>query len=342
MFQSGKKIFGSLLIILAIPLFLGCAKNRQQNPTEPAPQIKPDLPTESAPIEPILVEPVELAPGPGDYDFSLEHDELTRIYKVHVPSSYNKNKPASLILAFHGGLGNGEIMSEYYNFVEESDNKGFIVVFPTGANRFGDKFATWNAGLCCGHAVKSGSDDVGFVKKMLKDIKNKFSIDGKKIYATGMSNGGMFSYRLACEMSDEFAAIAAVAGAKSTTSCNPEKPMPVLHIHAVNDDRVLFKSERGPGDSIGASYIPVRETIDWWIKYNKCKDNPVRVFENSGAYCDSYGDCADNSEVKLCITSEGKHSWPGTQKPRKNADDPSQAFSATKMIWNFFEKHPIK
>ncbi|MEA1924864.1 MAG: PHB depolymerase family esterase [Candidatus Altiarchaeota archaeon] len=325
MAQLNKKVFGLLLIIAVVMFCSGCVKNRSQTPTETTqpPSTKHTL-------------------GPGDYRFTIEHQGMERFYLMHVPKGYDSSIRNPLILAFHGGLGNGKIMSEHYNFIKESDNEGFIVVFPSGASRFKDKLATWNAGVCCGYAVKSGSDDVGFVKKILKDVENKFSIDENRIYATGMSNGGMFSYRLACEMSDDFAAIASVAGTKNTISCNPSRPVPVLHIHAVDDDHVLFEGGCGPGGTTGVDYSSVPETIEWWAEKNKCARDKVRVFENNGAYCDSYSDCAKDSEVRLCVTSEGGHSWPGGQKPRPEADTPSTAVNATEMIWEFFKKHPMK
>jgi len=78
------------------------------------------------------------------------------------------------------------------------------------------------------------------VKKILEDIKNNFNVDENRIYATGMSNGARFSYRLACEMSDTFAAIAAVSGVKSTISCNPSRPIPILHLKEIN---VIMKKQ---------------------------------------------------------------------------------------------------
>jgi len=274
----------------------------------------------------------------ADYEFTIEHQEIERFYLVHVPFSYNKEEKTPIVLAFHGRYSNGKQMKEYYHLVEKSNEKGFIVIFPTGASRFGDKLASWNVGGCCGYAYEINSDDVGFVKKILEDTKNKFNIDESRVYATGMSNGARFSYRLACEMSDIFAAIAVVAGVKSTGSCNPSKRIPILHIHAIDDELIPF--EGGPGPE-GVDYGSVSDTIDWWVEKNQCTDEKIRVLEVDGAYCDSYSNCAGNSEVELCVTEEGGHSWPGGQKLRLKADTPSTAIDATEVIWEFFENHPM-
>lgn len=178
---------------------------------------------------------------PGDYVRSIKHDGLTRTYRIHVPKSYQTVKATPLLLAFHGGGGDMDYMAndEYYGLISTSEAEGFVVVFPNGYSRFrSGKLATWNAGSCCANARDENIDDVGFIKKLIASVSRELTIDPKRIYAIGMSNGGMMSYHLACEMSDTFAAIAAVAGTDGTLKCHPAKPISVLHIHAKNDDRV--------------------------------------------------------------------------------------------------------
>ncbi|MDO8260950.1 MAG: PHB depolymerase family esterase, partial [Candidatus Magasanikbacteria bacterium] len=171
----------------------------------------------------------------GNYDFSLQIDGLTRKYLLHVPQNYDKNKKTPLVLAFHGGMGTAEIMEANYGLVPKSDKEGFIVAFPNGTSRLSsDKLATWNAGNCCGYAQDNNINDVDFVKAIISDLESKFNIG--KIFATGMSNGGMLSYRLACEMSDTFTAIAAVAGTNNFEGCDPKQPISIMHIHGLKDD----------------------------------------------------------------------------------------------------------
>jgi polyhydroxybutyrate depolymerase len=279
---------------------------------------------------------------PGDYKFTLQQDKTERYYLIHIPKSYNENSN-QLVLAFHGGMGTAEIQRDYYDWVEKSDKEGFAVAFPNGASRFDSgKIATWNAGNCCAYAVESNSDDVEFIKSLIDDIKEKLSID--KIFATGMSNGGMFSHRLACEMSDVFTAIGAVSGTNNYDSCDPESPISVMHIHGLLDDHVLFDGGCGPACKIKAEteFTSVPNTISDWVKKNNCNNNPERVLKNENGYCDLYSKCDDNVQVKLCVAKDGGHSWPGTTlSPSPNAlekDPPSQAFSATDLIWDFFMK----
>jgi polyhydroxybutyrate depolymerase len=282
----------------------------------------------------------------GDYTYVITWGEGLRYYKVHVPQKYSASKKTPLLFAFHGGAGDMEIQSteEYYHQISKSESEGDIVVFPNGFSQFQSaKIATWNAGKCCGLARDKGIDDIGFVKEILKNLSLQLNIDRDRIFATGMSNGAMMSYRLACEMSDVFKAIAPVAGTDNTTACNPSKPISILHIHAKDDDHVLFNG--GAGKPLGGmasvtDFVSVPNTISKWVKLNHCDPTPKRVLEKAGVYCDQYSKCNGGVHVKLCVTDTGGHSWPGGTKPRffPSKEEPSNAISANDIMWEFFNQ----
>jgi polyhydroxybutyrate depolymerase len=276
---------------------------------------------------------------PGDYRFSLQHDGQTRLYRVHVPASYTPLRPASLLLFFHGGGGNMEHAAEdrYYGMVSKSESAGFVAVFPNGYSRLqSGKLATWNAGNCCAGARERNNDDVGFVRDMLARLRTQLNIDAARIFATGMSNGGMFSYRLACEMPDTFRAIASVAGTDGTSVCTPAKSVSVLHIHARDDELVLFNGGAGKDSRTLANFVAVPDSIAKWARIDACSTPPRRVLEVPGAYCESYAPCRGGTEVRLCVTESGGHSWPGGSKVRTGAKG-SDAIAATDLIWDFFQ-----
>ena len=155
-----------------------------------------------------------------------------------------------------------------------------------------------------------------------------------------MSNGAMMSYRLACEMSDVFKAIAPVAGTDNTHRCSPENPVPVLHIHARNDSHVLFDGGAGPGVRDPATvtdFASVPDTVAKWARLNGCAAEPRRVLDKPGAYCEAYSPCQARAEVLLCVTETGGHSWPGGTK-RRGSEPPSQALSANELMWEFFDR----
>ena len=277
---------------------------------------------------------------PGDYTFTIDHDGLARMYRIHVPVKYAPAIPAALLFALHGGGGNMDYQADdaRYGLIAKSDREGYIVVFPNGYSKLkSGKFATWNAGNCCGDARDKNVDDVGFIRQIVSNVARQLNIDQRRIYATGMSNGGMMSYRLACEMPHVFKAIAPVAGTDNTRSCTPKHPVSVLHIHAKNDDHVLFTGGVGPGTrdkSTVTDFTSVAATLAKWVRLNGCPTSPRRILEKAGAYCEVYTPCHGNAQVQLCVTETGGHSWPGTQKTR--GAPASQAISANDVMWDFF------
>jgi polyhydroxybutyrate depolymerase len=280
---------------------------------------------------------------PGDYRFSFQHNGLTRTYRVHLPASYKPAIAVPLLFALHGGGGNMDFQADdaKYGLISKSEHEGFVVVFPNGYSKLpGGKLATWNAGNCCAAARDEQVDDVGFIREVLTRVTQQVNVDYKRMYATGMSNGAMMAYRLACEMSEVFSGIAAVAGTDNTKSCEPDMPVSVLHIHAKNDSHVLFNGGAGP-DSVKASlvtnYVSVADTIVKWTKLNACALPPNRTLNNPAAFCQVYAPCAGGSEVQLCVTETGGHSWPGGEKLR-GSEPPSQAISAVDVMWDFFNR----
>ncbi|MEW6706203.1 MAG: PHB depolymerase family esterase [Pseudomonadota bacterium] len=282
--------------------------------------------------------------GAGTHEFTLRHQGLERKYLVHVPRSYTGQEAVPVLLAFHGGGGSATMMAddELYGIVGKAEALGFIAVFPNGYSRFpGGRLATHNAGHCCGDARDKQIDDVGFVRQVVQQVQRRYRTDTARVYATGMSNGGMMAHRLACEMADTFKAIAAVAGTDNTVACAPSRPVSVLHIHARNDTHVLF--DGGAGDdafrdeSKVTQFTSVPATIDRWVGRNQCSPVVQKVLSVPGAYCERHASCSGGSAVQLCVTETGGHSWPGADRvARKGKEPASQAIDANEVMWQFF------
>lgn len=325
----------SLCLLVTFPAHSGplrdLVKDRwvQKQKNKPAPEAREDIKTPLA---------------RGDYTFKILSSGEARYYKLHVPKSYDPKKPTPLMFAIHGGGGNMEIQADdkYYGQITKSESAGYVVAFPNGSSPFqSGKVATWNAGACCGQARDNKIDDVQFFKDMVKTISGQLNIDPKRIYAVGMSNGGMMAYRLACEMSDTFAGIASVAGTDNTIECKPKRPISVLHIHAKDDDHVLFGGGAGKKAfkdlSAVTEFKSVPDTIQKWVSFNACKSGAKKVLEKNGAFCERYSGCKSETAVQFCVTEGGGHSWPGGTKPRVGAGaTPSTAISANEVIWDFF------
>lgn len=276
---------------------------------------------------------------------SIMHDGLKRKYLIHLPPHYNGNNKLPVVFAFHGGGGDMSMQSDdnKYGLISKANKEGFIAVFPNGYSKFpGGKLATWNAGSCCGEARDKQIDDVGFIKKVVQDITSNYASDRNRFFATGMSNGGMFSYRLACEMSDVFKAIAPVAGTDGVANCKPKNPISILHIHAKNDTHVLFNGGAGEDafkdKTKVTDFTSVPTTISKWASLNSCTGIPQKILQKTGAYCEVYSSCSQGTKVQLCVTESGGHSWPGASSVRRGKEEASQAISANDVMWDFFSK----
>ena len=275
--------------------------------------------------------------APGDYRFSFVHDGLTREYLVHVPKSYRPGHPTPMLVALHGGGGDADFQADdsKYKLISKSEQAGFIAVFPNGYSRFpSGALATWNAGTCCGAAQKNNVDDVGFIREVIHRMERQASLDPRRIYATGMSNGAMMSWRLACE-APEIRAIAPVEGTDNTMACSPAHPVAVIEFHSADDPNVPFNGGVGQGPS-HADFRSVHETQGKWVLLDRASLAQVkRVLTVPGAHCDVHPALRNGAPVELCVTDTGGHSWPGggTQQGRKQ---PSMAISANDLMWNFF------
>jgi polyhydroxybutyrate depolymerase len=288
----------------------------------------------------------QLAPGqkinaPGRYEIHLQIGGRDRMALVHVPRTYDSSKPAPLVMALHGGGGGAIFQADdaKYGLITKSEQAGFIAIFPNGVSETRNgMLATWNAGTCCARARDEKVDDVGFLRALVADVQKRANIAPQRVYAIGMSNGAMMSYRLACDASDVFRGIMAVSGTDNTLACTPRQPVPILHIHAHDDPLVLF--DGGMGDrlrfgDVATEFISVPATIDKWVKLDHADEKSRRVLAVPGAYCDLHPAQPGGAPVELCVTETGGHSWPGGQKARAE-EAPSTAIRANDLMWEFF------
>lgn len=265
---------------------------------------------------------------PGDYRFALQHDGRTRTYRVHVPPGLDFHEPAPLLVALHGGGAGEQANAGLYGLAHESDRQRFVTVFPDAYKAPGSR-AAWNG------ADPASTDDVGFIEKVVDNVFRQLSISRLEIYAAGMADGGSMAYRLACERPHLFRAVASVGGPDPTTQCAPDKPVSVLHFQAKNDAPTVLASLGGAGGSgSGQGTQAAAATAAKWAKLNGCMEAPQRILDMSGAYCEAYSYCRQQTEVRLCVTDGGGPAWPGAPKP--GARPASHAISATSTMWGFF------
>jgi polyhydroxybutyrate depolymerase len=207
---------------------------------------------------------------------------------------------------------------------------------------------TFNGGNCCGYAMNNNVDDVGFVRALLDDLAKVANIDSKRVFATGMSNGGIISYRLASELSDRIAAIAPVGGPMGTETCSPKRPVSVIHFHGTDDDFAPFKGGKGTRSISGTNFFSVEHSIKAWVKADGCPKEPVvtKLPDNADdgmtVTKEVYGPGRDGAEVLLVEIEGGGHTWPGQEPRVRFLGKSTKDISANDMMWEFFEKHPMK
>jgi polyhydroxybutyrate depolymerase len=278
----------------------------------------------------------------GNLTRALNFAGKERSYILHIPPNLDASQSLPLVFVFHGGGGNAENAMRTSGFSSLADKDGFLVVYPNGSGRFDEKLLTWNGGDCCGYAQETNADDVGFVKAILEVVNSIAPVDATRIYATGMSNGGIMSYRLACELSDVFAAIGPVAGTLNYGECDPSEPVSVIHFHGTDDQHLPYEGGVGEKSLVGVDFVSVADSVEFWAGRDGCNPEPVSE-ENGDIRHESYTGCAKNTAVELYTIIGGEHAWPGSEGPGwVGGDRPTSEPDATQVMWEFFEAHPKK
>jgi polyhydroxybutyrate depolymerase len=263
-----------------------------------------------------------------------------RSFRVHVPAGDRGGQPLPLVLMLHGGGGSGEqLQTNSARMDPIAEREGFITVYPDGTGAL----RTWNGGVCCGRAVSDDVDDVGFIAVLLDHLEAELCVDRRRVFATGMSNGGLLSHRLACELSTRIAAVAPVAGTLGIANCQPARPVPVLHIHGTSDGHVPWNGGPGCGPS-GVAFFSVPDTMESWRSRNACGTTTSTYFEQGEGRCTAHEGC--QAKVVLCAIEGGGHSWPGGVGKEPVVSCPadgfqSQDFIASEVAWRFFEENPL-
>ena len=313
--------------------------------SDPDPESAPhDAPTFEATTPPPSTGPFACTGGSktltsGERTVTITSGGLPRTAIVHVPQSYDPTKGTMLVFNFHGFTSDGLEQMVISRMNPASESKNFVVVYPFGVGN------SWNSGDCCGDSWTGGVDDVAYVKALLAKLSADYCVDPKRIYASGFSNGGFFSYRLACEMSDVFAAVAPVSGVEGfpATQCTPTRAVPVLHFHGTSDPVVKYNGGTPiiPLDiTAGISFRSVNETISIWRTKDVCLANAKTIFDHGDTKCVDYGSCKDGAQVTLCTIDGGGHTWPGGV-PIPFLGKTSSSVSATDTMVRFFQAHPL-
>ncbi len=282
----------------------------------------------------------------GTYGGSLmAADGRTRTYVLHVPAGYSADRTYPLVLVFHGGYGTGREIERDTGFDAKADAEGFIVAYPDGID------SNWNDGR---GTADPDIDDVGFVRQLVTSLESQLSVDEARIYATGLSNGGMFTQRLGCELADVLAAIGPAAGpmpAPLLATCRPAQPIAVIGIQGGADPIVplgggTVKSIALLGIGKGGEVASATETMRLWAHANGCNapatiSHPAPIVDD-GTSLDihTYTGCKGSADVVYYIVQGMGHNWPPKRLLSLITGPSSRNLHATDVIWAFFKAHP--
>ena len=257
---------------------------------------------------------------------------VTREYIMYVPSTYESKDSLPLMLIFHGWTMSANDQMDMSDMRALADSEKFILVYPQGT--VFDRATHWNVGSW---TTGSTSDDLGFVDELIHHLSSSHNIDMKRIYAAGYSNGGFFSQELACNLSNNIAAIGTVVANMSTRTkdnCNPTHPTPLVTISGTKDKEVSYDGTNFEGQ------ISHNEVLNYWVNYNQTDASPIisdlpniNTTDGSTVKHYHYKNGKNNVEIEHYKVINGGHDWPGTFG---NMD-----INANSIIWNFVSKFDL-
>ncbi len=261
---------------------------------------------------------------------SIKSNNIMRKFRLYVPNSYT-GQAVPLILNLHGYTSNSTQQKQYTNFMPIADTAKFLMVFPDGKAPAGNQY--WNAGF------GGQENDVLFMSDLIDSLDLFYNIDLNSVYSCGMSNGGIMSYYLACNLPNRIAAIASVTGSMLNTwfTCAPTRPFPVMEIHGTADGTVNYNGD--------ATFAPIDSVVKKWRIHNNCNTAPitfsvpnVNTSDNSTAVNYKYVNGNMGATFELYKVTGGSHSWPGAFPVIANTN---QDFNASVEIWRFFRQYKL-
>jgi polyhydroxybutyrate depolymerase len=268
---------------------------------------------EGTPAEP----PCAAAAAGVSTAITIRSGAVDRRALVHVPA-HRADRKMAVVMVLHGAQSDGPSMERYSGMTQLSDERGFIVVYPSAAA----PLRSWRIGATDPHA----RDDLAFIEALLDRLGEEPCATAGRVFVTGVSNGGGMTARIGCELSDRVAAIAPVAGGyKSLPACRPSRPIPVLEIHGMDDPVVPYRGV--PPERRG----DVVRYLRAWARTDGCAMTANRRTLNASTERLMWTGCKPGIWVSHLRLKGAGHLWPGYEdgEPWPRAAD---------SVWDFFDR----
>ena len=293
----------------------------------------------------------------GQTDIVLDAGGGQHDVRIYVPTTHDGASELPLVLNFHGFGSNGQQQAAVSGYEALAEEEGFIVVHPTGIPASGDEEArnSWEVVAL----DDPGKDDLAFVDELLDLLIADYCVDQSRVYATGMSGGGLFTSRLACDMSDRIAAAVSVAGFAYSDTCQPDRAVPFMAIHGTEDPTVPFDGDLTGTQFEGEAFIeilfednPIPDQFGEFAVAMGCSPEEQRVQQSPEVMVTTYQDCDDAAPMVFYEVIGGGHSWPSsplTAPDSRFADRLAEIqgyttfeIDATVDGWAFLSEHTLE
>jgi polyhydroxybutyrate depolymerase len=358
-----KTTMTSITIVAALCCLASCGGSTTNGASPPTTQARGP-----AAVTTTTVAVAPLASRAEAYLYNFPFGGLTRGYRLHVPPAAAMGAPLPLVLNLAGATQNAALQEGQSGMDLSSDRDGYLAAYPDGTRI--SKVLTpdpvakdaqygFNAGACCGDPATNKVDDVGFLLKVISDVAAHTPVDLRRVYVTGMSNGGMMAYYMADHASEHIAAIASVSGQVEEHTIHPSRPVPTLEFHSKDDPIAFFD---GDPNAKPADRYPVMDGIDQWVKADGCNPKPhdgAPIAEAAAsvpageppetATLVTYSGCKNDAEVALWRFTGSGHVWPGApfNMGPKNTwllDGVGRGITlvdANEQMWQFFQRYSL-
>ena len=291
------------------------------------------------------------APGARRAGSTVDAGEQRTLVVSGVTRSYYFHRPAGasggalpLVIVYHGGQGDASKIAGQTGLNEVADRNGFAVAYPESIDH-------WNDGR---DATAGFGDDTRFTSDLINELVKRDGIDRSRVYATGASNGGLMTIRVACERANEIAAFAAIAASFPDTymsRCKPARPVPIMIVHGTQDQLIPEQGATVQGGTrrLGGKITPLKDTIEFWRKVDACqpppspKTLPDKANDGTTVQVTDYQGCAANSKLVFVNVIGGGHTWPGSpiEPAGGKAGRVTHDIDGSQYIWDFFKNYSL-